>query len=166
MAHATTVLVVVATPEPLPASVDRARWPAHVTVAANFRVDEALVDAVAELVAECAAGARPVTVRLGPRAAFGADGTIPVLLASHEAFESWHRSLARALADVPSFRPADPQFWSAGYRPHVTLAPGVTVRDGQDLTITELALFSLEGSTGRRLATWPLAAEVAPPSRH
>ncbi|QDZ15464.1 2'-5' RNA ligase family protein [Humibacter ginsenosidimutans] len=149
-------LVVLATPDALPEQVDRARWPVHVTVAGNFRVEDAAVGDIVPIVADATASVPSFDVRLGPSARFGADGSVPVLLASHPSFVALHAALATELEKVQGFTPVEPAYRRDGYRPHATLGRAVHVREGDDLTIRTIGLFSLEGSIGLRLASFAL----------
>lgn len=146
------LLVVIATPAPLPAEVDRSRWPVHVTVAGNFRVDERDSAAVPHLLLTAARGIRPFEVALGPAARFGRDASIPVLLAPHPSLDAVHAALAESLSALPSFDPLEPQYWGEGYRPHASLGRAVGVADGDALPLTVLSLFALEARAGLRLA--------------
>lgn len=144
------LFVVVATPSPVPAVVDRAHWPVHVTVAGNFRVDgssAAAIHALLESTVQCVAA---FGVRLGPLDRFGVAKDVAVLLASHPLFDRMHESLAVDLMHVPGFAPAEPRHWRDGYRPHATLGPAVRAKDGDVLPISTLTLVSLHGVNGRR----------------
>jgi 2'-5' RNA ligase len=151
MASEDELFVVVATPSPVPAVVDRAHWPVHVTVAGNFRVDGSSATAIHALLASSAHGVAAFGVRLGPLDYFGVAKDVPVLLASHPLFDRMHESLAADLVHVPGFAPAEPRHWRDGYRPHATLGPAARAKDGDVLPIRTLTLVSLHGVGGRSL---------------
>jgi len=145
------LLTVMATPVDIPAVVERTRWPVHVTVAGNFRVDEAHTVEVSALLSSVAKDVAAFDVKLGPRDRFGSERDIPVLLASHTVFHRLHESLAAGLRDMPGFAAAEPSFWGNGYLPHATLGPAVGGRDGDALSFRTLTLVSLHGNVGQRV---------------
>jgi hypothetical protein len=151
MASDEELFVVVATPSPVPAVVNRAHWPVHVTVAGNFRVDGSSATAIPALLESSVHRVAAFGVRLGPIDRFSVAKDVPVLLASHPLFNRMHKSMAADLAHVPGFAPAEPRHWRDGYRPHATLGPAVSARDGDVLTIRMLTLVSLRGVSGRSL---------------
>jgi hypothetical protein len=151
MASDEELFVVVATPGRVPAVVDRAHWPVHVTVAGNFSVDGSSSTAIPALLESSVQRVAAFGVRLGPLDRFGVAKDVPVLLASHPWFNQMHESLAADLAQVPGFAPAEPRHWRVGYRPHATLGPAVSAWDGDMLTIRTLTLVSLHGLSGRSL---------------
>jgi hypothetical protein len=166
MASDEELFVVVATPSPLPAVVDRARWPVHVTVAGNFRVDGSSAAAIHALLESSVHRVAAFDVRLGPLDRFGVAKDVPVLLAPHPLFDRMHESLATDLIHVPGFAPAEPRHWRDGYRPHATLGLAVRAQDGDVLPIRTLTLVSLHGVNGRlRFAVdlpWPYPRGARP----
>lgn len=148
-----SLFAVVATPAEVPGLIERDRWPVHVTVAGNFRVDAGQADTVAAQLVAVATHAFEFQVALGPPARFGAAQNLPVLLAEHPTFHCLHRSLSAVLMRIPGFAAAEPEFWGEGYRPHATLGAAVEVRDGDSLSIERLTLVSLQATTGRRVST-------------
>jgi 2'-5' RNA ligase len=153
MASEEELFSVMATPRPVPAVVDRTRWPVHVTVAGNFRVDGSSVAAIHALLESCVHRVAAFGVRLGPLDHFGVARDVPVLLAPHPSFDRMHESLAAGLALLPGFAPVEPHQWRDGYRPHATLAAAVQAMDADVLSITTLTLVSLQGANGHRLVT-------------
>jgi 2'-5' RNA ligase len=151
------LLTVMATPVEVPAMVDRSRWPVHVTIAGNFRVDGVHAPTVSARLMLVANDAAAFDVNLGPTAQFGTEHNIPVLLAEHPAFYRLHASLAIELKQLSGFTANDPSFWEDGYRPHASLGPAVNVGDGESLPIRWLTLVSLDASTGRRMSTIKLS---------
>ena len=146
-----------ATPVKPPKVVARSQWPVHVTILGNFQLGVALGEAV--LASWLSSIARPtpvLSVRLGPRAEFGADKMIPVLLAEDPSFHVMHRSLAREMGQLADFEAAEPSSWDVGYRPHATLGPAVEIAEGDVLPIRWLALWSLLGNRAERIAAFPL----------
>ena len=150
-------LAVMATPVDIPAVVERTRWPVHVTVAGNFRVDEAHTIEVSALLNSVANDVAAFGVELGPRDRFGSERNIPVFLASHPTFHLLHELLAAGLRDMPGFAAAEPSFWEGGYRPHATLGPAVSVREGDVLSFRTLTLVSLHGNLGQRVSAVELS---------
>lgn len=151
------LLTVMATPVGVPAVVERTRWPVHVTVAGNFRVDEAHTIEVSALLNSVANHVTAFDIKLGPRDQFGSERNIAVLLASHPAFHRLHESLAAGLRDMPGFAAAESSFWGSGYLPHATLGPAVSVRDGDVLSFRTLTLVSLHGNIGQRVSAVELS---------
>jgi hypothetical protein len=148
---------VIATPDPVPAVVDRALWPLHVTVAGNFRVDAPAGAAMPALLKSIADDVPAFDVQLGPLDHFGAGKNIPVLLASHPLLAQIHRSLAAELAHSTGFSPVEPEYWGDGYRAHATLGRAVNAQAGDVLRIRTLTLVSLLPDSGRRLFATDLA---------
>lgn len=146
------LLTVMATRVEVPALVQRSRWPVHVTIAGNFRVDDAHTVEVSALLESVANDIAAFDVKLGPKDRFGTERNIAVLLAEHSAFHSLHESLAAGLKQIPGFAAAESPFWESGYRPHATLGPAVSVRDGDSLSVRTLTLVSLHGNTGQRVS--------------
>jgi 2'-5' RNA ligase len=154
--HDDDVFAVMATPDPVPAVVDRARWPVHVTIAANFRIGAPAVAGLPGLLGSIAHNLTAFGVELGPLEQFGAGKNVPVLLASHPLLDQIHQSLNDELANLSGFLPVDPDYWGGGYRPHATLGPAVTARAGDVLSIRTLTLVSLLGDSGHRLFAFDL----------
>ena len=150
------LLVVVATPVALPGVIERRRWPVHVTVAGNFRLDVGAVDDAAALLDSVASRVPSFDVVLGPGDRFGAAQKIPVLLAEHPNVHSLHDSLA-GLRGLAGFVEAEPAFWGSGYRPHATIGHAVRARDGDILPIRVLTLVSLDGGTAQPVRATELA---------
>lgn len=144
------LFAVMATPSPVPPIVDRAHWPAHVTVAGNFRIDGSAATTIPALLESSAHRVTAFSVRLGPAARFGVASDVPVLLAPHPSLDQIHEFLAAGLVQLPGFGPMEPHHWRYGYRPHVTLGLAVHDQDGDVLPIRFLTLVSLHGRSGRR----------------
>jgi len=140
--------VVVALFERLPvgSAFSRRRWPAHLTLASNFAVD-ASAEYVALAVQRAAASASPLVVEFAGRAMFGRDRDIPVQLVRSPPVAPLHALLADQLEPLPGFVAVDPDFWRGGYRPHVTLRPDMDVNEGDQWTVSGIAVAHLLGST-------------------
>jgi hypothetical protein len=123
----------------------------------NFRLDQAHTNRVPALLNSVASGLAAFDVELGPVERFGVERNLPVLLAPHPVFHHLHELLTAGLRDMTRFVAAEPAFWGDGYRPHVTLSPVVSVRDGDILTFTTLTLVSLHGNIGKRVSAVELA---------
>ena len=143
------LLVIMATPQPLPEHVDRPHWPVHVTVVGNFWIQTAAVDEITALLERAAQSVPAFDVTLGPSDWFGTENDVPVLLAAHPSLRVLHESLATPLAALPGFDPVEPQFWHDEYRPHASLGPAVRVREGDALRLRVLTLVALDQRTAR-----------------
>lgn len=157
MASEAPLLVVVGTPGPLPVHIDRARWPVHVTIASNFRVDRSAEVAIPSLLESSAEGVSSFGVKLGPGDRFGVHADVPVLLAPHPSFDRIHAALADGVMRLPGFVAAEPRHWREGYLPHATLGLAVRVKEGETLPVTTLNLVSLRATSGTRMTTIRLA---------
>ncbi|WP_413601707.1 2'-5' RNA ligase family protein [Curtobacterium sp. Curtsp57] len=140
----------------MPASVDRANWPVHVTVLPNFVVDGSAVAAVTSIVREAADRQSAFDADLGPRAMFGPRRDVPVLLAEHPVFHTLHGSFSGSVESLPGFRTDHAEFWGTGYRPHATVVCGA--ERARRISITNLAVASLAGPQARVLLNCQLAA--------
>jgi 2'-5' RNA ligase len=150
------LLVVVATPDPVPGYVDRSQWPVHVTVAPNFSVDETSQRDVITLLEASARDAVPFEVALGSGARFGIAADVPVLLAPHPSLARLHEELAAGLAELRGFFAVEADYWGEGYRPHVTLGSAVQASEGDVLAIRMLTLVLLQQQTTTRIAAFEL----------
>ncbi|MEN0101776.1 MAG: 2'-5' RNA ligase family protein [Curtobacterium sp.] len=142
----------------MPASVDRANWPVHVTVLPNFVVDGSAVAAVTSIVREAADRQSAFDADLGPRAMFGPRRDVPVLLAEHPVFHALHGSLSGSVESLSGFRTDHAEFWGTRYRPHATIVPGAQSAGARQISITNLAVASLAGPQARVLVNCQLAA--------
>lgn len=142
---------------PLPegSRVDRAAWPAHVTVVGNFRTTAGPGE-VLDRVASARLTERPLALTLGDHALFGRDADIPVLLVDSDELPRLHDRAASALRDLPGFAADEPAHWGGGYRPHLTRAPGVTATTGERHTVASLVVAHLSTTTATIIATWDL----------
>jgi hypothetical protein len=140
------VVVALFRPVGVGTSFDRRQWPAHVTLASNFVVT-AHGDRLARAVSEACADYGPVSVHFAAHAMFGRDETVPVQLVDSAVLHEMHERLADVLEVMPGFAAADPDYWRAGYRPHMTQVPTVTVRDGDIKQMAYVAVAALNENT-------------------
>ncbi|MDR7189540.1 2'-5' RNA ligase [Microbacterium sp. BE35] len=142
------LFVVVALFRPVGAgtSFDRREWPAHVTLVSNFSVTEH-GDRLARTVSEVCADHGPLSVRFAAHAMFGRDKTVPVQLVDSADLHEMHERLADLLEVMPGFAAADPDYWRAGYQPHMTDVPTVTVRECDIKQMSYVAVVALTGNT-------------------
>lgn len=151
---------VVALFEPLAvgATFPRAEWPAHVTLASNFRV-AGPVDRVLEAVCDVAIGA--FALRVGDAAMFGPRHDVPARLLEAPGIHEAHAALAERLSALEGFTPAEPAFWRNGYRPHLTVRPSCKVGPGDVLTASHIAVAKLDGASAEIIwRTTPRAAAL------
>lgn len=123
-------------------TISRREWPAHVTLASNFRT-AATSERIVEVVADAAAAAEPLSVRVGGQALFGPDHDVRVRLVESEQAVSAHGRLADQLESFPDFVADEPEYWRDGYRPHVTLGPSVTATEGDHLHANSVAVVEI-----------------------
>lgn len=151
---------------PLPVGTPflRRTWPAHLTVLSNFRTD--LDDhAVEEAVAPVLASREPVRARIGEEAWFGPEHDVRVQLAESPAAADLHAALLGTIRPVAEFE--NPRAQGPGFRPHVTVVPGVDLAEGARLLLSEIALAEMVGPQAtvrwvRRLPLQQAGAEPAP----
>lgn len=136
------VVVALFAPLRVGASFDRREWPAHVTLAANFVVEEP-GDRLARAVKHVCANYGPMAVRFAGRAMFGRDRTVPVQLVASADLHEMHERLAEIVEAMPGFAAAEPDYWHAGYRPHMTHVPTEAVDDGDIKQVAHVALAAL-----------------------
>lgn len=123
----------------------RRAWPPHVTLAPNFRVDAPLA-AVERMLREASADEPPLGFRFGDEALFGPASDVPVQLVESDRIVDLHHGLLRAARLLPGFAEQEPQFWGAGYRPHLTHAPGISPVRGARGELSHLVIADLTGS--------------------
>lgn len=135
------LLVVVALPESLTVGTtfSRRAWPAHVTLASNFVVDLPREE-VAGVLRDVFVGTAPLAVKFGDEAWFGPDHDIAVQLVESEQVSVLHERVADALEALPGFAAAEPAYWRAGYRPHMTHVPGLATPAGTRARLPHFAV--------------------------
>lgn len=136
---------------------ERASWPAHVTLASNFLVNET-DDHVVSAVGEACAKSGPLSVRIGTRAMFGRDGSVEVHIVESAQILALHERLSDLLEVMGGFAATEPAYWRDGYRPHMTHVPGLTIRPGD---VTQLPFIAVAKMT-RSNAT--ITSAIALPS--
>lgn len=150
------VVVALFRPVEVGASFDCREWPAHVTLASNFAVTD-YGDRLARAVSKACADHEPLSVRFAAPAMFGRDQTVPVQLVESADLHEMHERLADLLEVMPGFAAADPDYWRAGYRPHMTQVPTVTVRDGDIKQMAHVAVATLTENTATVTTTLALS---------
>ncbi|MGZ0710904.1 2'-5' RNA ligase family protein (plasmid) [Coraliomargarita sp. W4R53] len=125
------LFVVVALVDPLEvgSSFNRTKWPAHVTLASNFLVNE--TDEVASAVGEACANQGPLPVRFGASAVFGRDRNVAVQIVESAEMLALHEQIADLLEALDGFAATEPAYWRSGYRPHMTRVATPTFRQGE-----------------------------------
>lgn len=138
-------------------------WPLHVTVVPPFLTDADPAD-VAATIARTVAGHPAIRAVAGPDALFGRRHDVPVtLVADDPRLTRLHRVLVEALLPFAA-SPEEPAFTGAGFRPHITAKSQGRVREGDELTLTQVALVDMapRSAPGGRtvLAAQPLEPVV------
>ncbi|GAB2848505.1 2'-5' RNA ligase family protein [Microbacterium insulae] len=105
------LVTIMATPGEVAATVDRSRWPVHVTLVGNFDVDPKALHVLSTDFATVTSSVQALEVRLGPAAQFGGSHDIPVLLAEHPTFHRLHNALAARVQGLTGFPAAEPAYW-------------------------------------------------------
>ncbi len=141
--------------EPIPVGtvIDRMTWPAHVTLASNFVVEVPGDDVVLAVSAADVAG-QSIVVTFGGLEMFGPNRDIPVQLVMSEQAVRVHGRLADELEHVSGFSAELGAHWRDGYRPHVTLRPGVSTQLAPALR--GVIVSRLEGRYATVVAAWVL----------
>lgn len=134
----------------------RSHWPAHVTLAPNFRTSGSF-DQIVEAVGASNPGTISIRFRAVGREHFGPNSDIPVLLVSSDQAELVHHSLARRLLTLPDFVVDEPAHWEQGFRPHLTLRPDFSFGVGDHLVATSIAIAQLEISNAQIVRSFPLS---------
>lgn len=152
------LLVVVGLIDPLGVGTafSRREWPAHVTLASNFIVDET-ESGIARAIGEVCAGAGPLPVRFGGDAMFGPEKDVPVQLVESAPIISLHSRIADRLERMPGFAAREPTYWRAGYRPHMTRVPSLALHEGDRLLLPVIAIAEMTGSRATVSAEWHLS---------
>jgi hypothetical protein len=140
-------------------SFQRTTWPAHVTLASNFLVNET-DDRVASAVSEACADYGPLSVRFGTRALFGRDRDVDVQIVESAQILALHERLSDLLEAMRGFAATEPDYWRDGYRPHMTHVPGLSIRPGD---VTQLSFIAVAKMTqSHATITSALALPSAP----
>jgi 2'-5' RNA ligase len=134
-------------------------WPLHVTVLAPFSTDAA-VSEIADVIARTVAHQPALTAVAGPVEMFGRRQNVPVtVLMENPSVTRLHRSLVDALRHF-AVGPHERAFTGREFRAHVTIKHHARIREGDELTLTQVALVDMAPRSypgGRTvLATLPL----------
>ncbi len=123
--------------------VDRAAWPAHITLIGDFLApDAAPVEAV---VSRFAAATPPIRAAVGAEAWFGPDRTVRVDLVEVPLLRSLHARLLGELEEaVDGLQMLLPDHTRDGYRPHRTVTAGLRPARGDVLAAPFVALAELD----------------------
>lgn len=151
-------VVALFTPLDVGTVIDRRAWPAHVTLASNFTAS-APTDEIVAVVADAVPAAEPVGVRFGDLALFGPNRDVQVRLVDSVQAVSVHSRLADHLESLPGFTAEEPAFWRDGYRPHLTLGPSVSAREGDRETAISIAVVELLDHEAKVLAQFHTQGE-------
>jgi hypothetical protein len=154
------VIVAVFDPIELGATFDRADWPAHVTLVSNFVIDAPSRE-LAAAVSEAFARQASIAVRFGGHEMFGRDRSVAVRLIESDQLHELHERLADVVEAMPGFVAADPDYWRAGYRAHMTMVPTMSVDDGDVRHLASVVVAELMGSTATVTATLELSPAPA-----
>jgi 2'-5' RNA ligase len=136
-------------------------WPLHVTVLAPFSTN-ATVSEVACAIAAATNGQAPLRARAGHEELFGRRHNTPVtLLTENPSLTRLHANLLHTLRPLGS-TPDQPAFTGRDFRAHVTVKHHARIHEGDELTLTQIALVDMAPRSypgGRTvLATIPLAS--------
>lgn len=123
-------------------SFNRRAWPAHVTLAANFRADVA-VDAIVHAMRQSGAATEPIETRFSGNALFGRDRDVRVRLVDSARTVSAHTALADRLQRLDGFVAEDAAFWRDGYRAHMTLGATSAGEEGETWSFSSVVLARL-----------------------
>lgn len=135
-------------------------WPLHITVLPPFLTD-ATGSEVGAAIRSSASALSEIRVVAAQDELFGRRHDIPVtVMGECEQLTALHRALRRVTLPFAA-TPAEPAFTGAGFRPHVTVKAHGRVREGDEFTLTQLAVVDMapRSSAGRTvLATVDLHA--------
>lgn len=120
----------------------RREWPAHVTLAPNFVVDETH-EVIEHRIRGVVGAEAPLPIQFASEALFGPDGTIPVQLVDSAPVVALHGRLADSLKGAAGFAAEEPSYWRAGYRPHMTHVSSESVREGDHRRLPYVAIAEL-----------------------
>jgi len=142
-------LVVVLPLQPLQAgeSFAVADWPLHITVLAPFLTDAAPADITAAI-ASAVSGQGALTAAAGRDELFGRRRDVPVaLIVDDGALARLHRTLVDVVRPFAA-APDEPAFTGPDFRAHVTVKRNARVHQGDDLSLSQIALVDMAPRTG------------------
>ncbi|MFD1214203.1 2'-5' RNA ligase family protein [Arthrobacter sp. GCM10027362] len=135
----------------------RTAWPLHITLARFDTRENA--DVVSGRIGSALAAGLGFTVRIGPDALFGRNGTVRVsLVEPHPRLQALHDGLLDALG--PGVHVLSPQHIRAHFRPHVTQTD-TRLHPGDTMDVRQAALVDMRPGGDSRirkvLAVWEAA---------
>ncbi|TFD74171.1 hypothetical protein E3T54_15390 [Cryobacterium sp. Sr8] len=142
-------LVVVLPLQPLRAgdSFAVADWPLHITVLAPFLTDDAPAD-IAAAIASAVSGQGALAAVAAGDELFGRRKDIPVtLVVDDEALAGLHRTLVDVVRPFAA-APDEPAFTGPDFRAHVTVKRIARVHQGDELSLSQIALVDMAPRTG------------------
>jgi 2'-5' RNA ligase len=123
----------------------RQAWPAHVTLASNFVVDES-AERVGRAVHSVLVHYEPIPIVFEGDAKFGPNRDVTVQLVGSPQLHQLHEQLADTLEALTGWVPAEPNYWRSGYRPHMTHVPSASVHEGDTAELASIVVAALSGS--------------------
>jgi 2'-5' RNA ligase len=138
-------------------------WPLHITVLPPF-LTHASSEHIADAIAAATSGQPAISAIAGRDELFGRRQNVPVtVVEDNEALTLLHRTLAAAVLPFAA-TPNEPAFTGPGFRPHITVKPHGRVHEGDELSLSQLALVDMApraAPQGRLvLATLPLLRDL------
>ncbi|HAM25272.1 MAG TPA: hypothetical protein DCP11_00815 [Microbacteriaceae bacterium] len=134
-------------------------WPLHITVLPPF-LTEAAPSEIADSIAAATSTQTALKAIAGHDEMFGRRKDVPVtVIGENEALTRLHRTLVDAVRPFAA-SPDEPAFTGSGFRAHVTIKHHARVHEGDELSLTQIALVDMaprSAPSGRSvLATFPL----------
>jgi hypothetical protein len=132
--------------------VDRAEWPAHVTLVGNALLADGAIDAADAVLRSFAASTAPLSGVVGEEAWFEPAASVRVDLVDSPELHVAHDAVLTALEEqVEGYALLLPTHGRAGYRPHRTVTAGERPARGDLLAFPEALLVELDppGMPGR-----------------
>lgn len=134
-------------------------WPLHITVLPPFLTDAAPRE-IADTIAAATSTQEVLTAVAGRDELFGRRHNVPVtVIVENQALDRLHRTLVDAVRPFAA-SPDEPAFTGPGFRAHVTIKHPARVYEGDELSLTQIALVDLAPRARPRgravLATIPL----------
>lgn len=119
-----------------------AQWPLHITVLPPFLTSAAPAE-IAQAMTKVALEQDSITAVAGQDALFGRRHDVPVtLLLENDRLHAVHAALVEAVRPFAA-DPAEPAFTGSGFRPHVTVKDDRRVYEGEQLSLTQIALVDM-----------------------
>lgn len=125
-------------------------WPLHITALPPFLTDATGWD-IGAAIRSAASAHSAFTVVAARDELFGRRHDIPVtVMADNEQLTALHRALWMAVRPFAA-APEEPAFTGAGFRPHVTMKAHGRVHEGDEFTLSQLAVVDMapRSSAGR-----------------